>query len=113
MALCTHPSCTSVMGWTVISPAPLQKTSRREAWDILCAVEILAKEAGHMEARSLPRNVAGILSGRQSTVPEGPGEPSEVSKTRCRKAECHHLSLFRRVSHNSVGTSRDTVRVHG
>lgn len=62
---------------------------------------ILAKEARHMEARSLPRNVVGILSRRLITVPE---EPSEVSKTRCRKAESHHLSFFFRVSCNSVGT---------
>lgn len=59
-----------------------------------------------MGARSLPRNVAGILSGRQSTDPEGPGEPSEVSKTRRRKADCHHLSHICRVSHNSVGACR-------
>ena len=59
-----------------------------------------------MGARSLPRNVAGILSGRQSTVPEGPGEPSEVSKTRRRKADCHHLSHICRVSHNPVGACR-------
>lgn len=52
------------MGWTVISPAPLQKRV-----DARPGV-VLAKEAGHMEARGLPRNVAASSVGDNTLSPK-------------------------------------------